>query len=310
MGEPLEIFWWTVPRDGYRWVEVDGRLYLTEGRPAGVAFMARHYQPLESEPALFMKFADVKPAAENILAFANAFGRLGVNSVLPVEHQGRKSLGAGEPLWLWEQEIEAMRRVTELWRAVRDGNVGLMKERIRATREHAAYDDGRSMAVIYSRPHDLRPELSQFVEEEDLLRPAMFYVQQEVNRRLEEHTSPRILYIREEDRLEMRVVPKNLLGALWLQFARAVDGNRDFRRCRQCGQWFAVSPSERTSREFCSNACRSKAYRERIEKALRMHAEGKPIGLIALELESDERTVVKWIEKGVQRRGQANQGER
>ena len=42
----------------------------------------------------------------------------------------------------------------------------------------------------------------------------------------------------ERARTELKLVPGSLLGGLWLQFARAIEGNRVYRECRECGRWF------------------------------------------------------------------------
>jgi len=93
-----------------------------------------------------------------------------------------------------------------------------------------------------------------------------------------------------------KVVPESLLGALWLQFALAVAGNKKYRACGACGQWFEVSPDvARTSRSYCKEACRARAYRARKDRAQAMAAEGKSIKQIAEELGSDEKTVTGWL---------------
>src|SRR5439155_5955574 len=76
-----------------------------------------------------------------------------------------------------------------------------------------------------------------------------------VNARLAAHAGARMVW-EDGGRLALRLVPATLLGALWLQFAAAVDGGHDFRACRECGRWFRLDPATaRTSREFCANAC-------------------------------------------------------
>jgi DNA-binding NarL/FixJ family response regulator len=53
----------------------------------------------------------------------------------------------------------------------------------------------------------------------------------------------------------------------------------------------------RTSRLFCSESCRARAYRERKEKAVQLAAEGKTPKEIAAELDSDVKTVKGWIKQ-------------
>ena len=116
-------------------------------------------------------------------------------------------------------------------------------------------------------------------------------MQRLVNENMREQGSPRP--IRNETR---RIPPavqhlacarrahRRCLGAV----ARAVERNNEFRRCSECGIWFELSPqTARSHKQFCSNACRTKAYRKRQAEAARLHGEGLALEDIARELESD-----------------------
>jgi hypothetical protein len=85
-------------------------------------------------------------------------------------------------------------------------------------------------------------------------------------------TTARLLWNHQHTRQELCFVPQYLLGAIWLQFAVAVDGNKGYRNCRQCGRWFEVSPrAGRTDKIFCRGACRSQASRQRRQPAVELH---------------------------------------
>jgi hypothetical protein len=96
---------------------------------------------------------------------------------------------------------------------------------------------------------------------------------------------------------KLHIVPTNLHGAMWLQLAQALEDNKSYRRCKICSRWFELSPETgaRTSRHYCSDACRSRAYRSRKERARKLHAKGTAIRKIAEELGSNVETVKKWI---------------
>jgi hypothetical protein len=58
--------------------------------------------------------------------------------------------------------------------------------------------------------------------------------------------------------------PENLLDALWLQLAIALDRSESLQACVECGKWFAIKSGRgRSDKEFCSDACRMRAYRRR-----------------------------------------------
>lgn len=284
------IFRWEVPEGGFRWVEAhecdwqnphqsmqaQRERWLTDMIPVGRRYSRRRYGPLEEFPALFRTFADTPVTEEGVLRFANPYGRLGMERsiLVPDERPSDRDgvMGSGERLHTWIDQIHAMQRALEIWDALDPPNVSKLQECIRL--EHrpsggvgATYRDNRDGGLFTHLICDSEgehPDLSDFIRPPDVLRPALFFVQQIVNARLKAHASPSLLYTPEQDRLRLHIEPKNLLGCLWLQFARAIDGNRRYERCRECGRWLEISlDAYRTSRKFCSNACRSKNYRDR-----------------------------------------------
>ena len=65
----------------------------------------------------------------------------------------------------------------------------------------------------------------------------------------------------------LRMVPHDLLSAMWLQFALAVEGNRNYEPCDECHSWMEIAPgSGRPDKKFCSSACSMRAYRKRKKK--------------------------------------------
>ena len=76
----------------------------------------------------------------------------------------------------------------------------------------------------------------------DLVKPALHYVQSTINEQLEGRASPRLLWDAKRERLGLYIVPDGLIGALWLQFARAVERDSKFRQCAECGIWFELAP--------------------------------------------------------------------
>jgi hypothetical protein len=134
----------------------------------------------------------------------------------------------------------------------------------------------------------------------DRVGPALHCMQDLINQHLHHRASPRLLWEESRDRLGLYIVPEGLIGALWLQFARAVERDARFRQCAECTTWFEVSPGRgRTDKQFCSTACRTKAYRKRQAEAARLHGQGRSVEDIARELESDPETVRGWIERKV-----------
>jgi hypothetical protein len=94
---------------------------------------------------------------------------------------------------------------------------------------------------------------------------ARCYVQVVLNERIEKLVAPRLLWNNPDfTHLQLHIRPNSLLGALWLQFVQAVNGNKKYRRCQECGAWFVLDPATaRKSRLFCSDLCRNRAFRRK-----------------------------------------------
>jgi hypothetical protein len=82
-----------------------------------------------------------------------------------------------------------------------------------------------------------------------------------------------------------------------MQFANAVEGGKEYRRCDTCKTWFEASAHARAGAKFCRNACRFRAYRIRQAKAREFYAQGVTVSDIATRLNSDDETVKGWLSK-------------
>jgi hypothetical protein len=211
-----------------------------------------------------------------------------------------------------------MRFALTLWDAIRSKDVGRLRRFILfqegsdrtcgfVYRSSEEVGDGYEIALIDERAHDIPVEARALAVPANVTHLARVVVQKLVNEQLWSHTGPSLLFeSRKKDNLNLRIVPKNLMGAMWLQFARGIDGNKDYHRCRTCGKWFEISlEANRPTRLFCKDACRYKFYRERIAAAQKLHLEGVSIEAIAQHLETDTATVEGWIVRPAPRKGRA-----
>jgi hypothetical protein len=322
---PLQ-FPWHVAQGGYRWREsrpIGGddqsrRMFLTDGRPIGAqGHRVRSYQPLSAFSGLFRMFAGLAPAPEPIKGFADRFGPLGGNLVchIPLHDQATakgSSLGTGEAMGSWVREILIMQHAIDLWESARQGDVERLGriifwepdgsgvqidthpelERGEMPERPAQVDRGWIAAT-----HIGDDVLGRFVPG-DLIKPALHHLQSVINEQLHRRASPRLLWDANRERLGLYIVPAGLIGALWLQFARAVERDSQFRQCAECGIWFELARgTARSDKLYCSTPCRTKAYRKRQAEAVRLRGEGHSIEDIARELESDPDTVRGWIER-------------
>jgi hypothetical protein len=305
-------FWAEVAANGYEWTRAslwqapwlrteapaEEGVFLTER--AGGRAEGKQYDPLRDRKyaGLFRQFADVPPTREGVQAFANQYGLLGCGPLLLLA-PGR--VRQGETLDTWQAEITAMHRVLTLWNLLERGNEEGLRRYIRWEK------DGK---VVYeSQSKEWTLDGFSF-RSPDVVQPALTFIALEVNKRL----SPSVVMEPEQEpptcrvtpslalltgnRLQIRITPDNLLGALWWQCAQAIDGHRSYRRCDQCGTWFEVAPqAEKRNRLFCSDACRVKAYRLRQEEARKLHSQKVSLKEIAKRLGTDTTTAKGWIKR-------------
>jgi hypothetical protein len=276
---------------------------------------AAAYNALRSHSGLFMSLAKSARDPAGIKSFFDRFaqrqwGRRGPWPV-PSEELPSTLGGSHQTLEKWARQAREMERLTDLWEWVK-------KQDRLALRDHIQWREyeGKRQVLYdpreYVRPRgqrhaaedrpeviaspEVRPEWLDVFVPGDVALPAAAFLQAKINEHLTGGVRLGMLYDVDGGRLRLTAVPKDLLTALWLQFAHAVDGVKDFGQCRECGAWFELSPEvARTNRRFCSDACRLRRYRQRQGRARSMHAEGVPLDVIAEELESDVATVNRWI---------------
>jgi hypothetical protein len=314
-------FAWEVTKGGYTWIQaeasplrdveedVEETEFLTDGVSLGGRWERKRYTPLQTYTGLFLTFAATSPTKDGIQAFASEYGPLGgdvsIPIVLPTKQEGR-----GETLAAWYSEMVDMYQTVTLWKMVKGNDLRNLKKYIQwSGSEAVGYDSHPDLPRDQPPPageihvragiatqHE--PDLLARFRPGDLVQPALHYIQSVVNRHLQGRVSPRLLWKRESTWPVLSFVPGSLIGALWLQFAQTINGKTDHRECAQCRRWFEVSPTvARKSRLFCSNACRSRAYRHRQEEARRLHTCGLSLKEIARQLGTNTATAKGWIKR-------------
>jgi hypothetical protein len=159
-----------------------------------------------------------------------------------------------------------MARLVRLWTAAKEGDLGPLRKVIKWSNTGVAYAEGQHRMTIASINH--QPDLIARFRSGELSKPAMHVVQSGINEQLKGRISPRLLWD-DTGRLALHHVPADLLSAMWLQFALAVDGDRQYTQCEDCRKWFAVATpgAGRKDKQFCSSACRARKWRQdRLEK--------------------------------------------
>jgi hypothetical protein len=294
-----------------------------------IATRSRWYCPLREQPALFRKFADTPATFAGIVNFANLYGNLGGGEhVTQIGGTGERvgEMFRAEPVTQWLEHLLSMRQAVNLWDLAAAGDRATLGTLLRWDGDSLIYEprydwkfpvsiDEHSKRWIREPPglHHRHPELSQepvVVLREDRSRGqierlqgdvvgfALLTMTQIVNCWLWRGPGLRLGENLRSGRPALHYWPLNLASALWLQLAIAVSEDRRFRVCKECKEWFEIPlRGARISREYCSNACRSKAYRDRQERARQLHVQGKSLKEIARDFSTDVKTVRAWVSK-------------
>jgi len=266
MTRDLFFFWWHVDTAGYvaeRRIPTEDEEQLVIIRRPSVELGRSSYRPIREETGLFRIFAnlDYEDSAQ-ITEFANSYGLLGEGVFIDPEG-GQGALEGGELFRTWAKEIDHMQRALRLWDCVQARDNESLKQYIHweGTRS-VEYQKGRTRIVIANEDSN-REYLDRFPPG-DVSIPAERLVQTVINKQIDGRVSPRLLWDEGGTKLRLYLVPKNLVGAMWLQFSQAVDGNIQFLVCPECEKPFAVNKSARGKpRIYCSASCRSRAHHKR-----------------------------------------------
>ena len=223
------------------------------------------YPLRELKGRLHREFARTPPTLEGIKKFADEFGLLGgdIGETPVVDVGGPHSpIGPGEGFSDWAVEISRMAEAVEFWDLARKNDTKRLSDLIHWREDSVAL----KLAIGYRRiaASNFRTDLFEQVQPGDLVEPAMFVVQEIVNDHLSNkaRAGPRLLWDVKQRTLSQRVTPRALIGAIWLDFLLAIDGNTDYRPCLRCDAPFPVTPKGQR-RKFCSDRCRVAHHRKK-----------------------------------------------
>lgn len=282
---------WGVRKGGYRWAEEDeinqkGLIgLLGEVQPVSAPCLVpvidvdeERYNPL-SHPTLFGEFADVPPSRDEILAFANRYGFL------------RASL-FGESLKDWSSQIRLLAQTVLMWEWWRERDVNTLSRSIEWQDGKLVlrdiYGGGRLFGeptapntfpepedrIVFFTPDEYSAAYSNWIRNpsgptptlglrgsfagEDVLGACLRLISLQISAQLDDQIETAF---NNSDGIIFR--PKSLLGAMWLQFAEAVAGRQEYKRCEKCKRWMLKFNAKGKERKFCSNACKQAVKNKR-----------------------------------------------
>jgi len=273
----MTSFAWKVAEAGYQWKRsIRSRQHLYERNVPGGGF--RIYHPMTDTPGLFREFVNLG-GKEDIVEFANKYGVLFDRYSLDdgIGDKGKYwSIGAhnGTSLAVWGQEIADMSVLVAIWDSITSERISDLK-RIIFWKEK---DGERGVEYKIETPKHITSEWLALpgaphpFGEGDLLLPARYALRREINKRLSDEfndsdvnkiaCAPRLVW-NPDGSQALAIMPPNLLGAMWLQFAQFASGRYQLKTCPGCGKYFQAGEGapRRADAITCSDKCRQRKKR-------------------------------------------------
>lgn len=277
---------------------------------------------------LFLRFLAHDGSEESIARFASTCGSLTAGDILWIHSSNRAQ--SGERVRLWRDEILDMRLAFALWCAVGETDDAALKEHVQFASSKAGLSatirrecsvregcDRKTFSVL--DPRDATAPRAEWLKDGDYRLAATFAVQDLVRQRLRQWVQPTMVFDpafedatatalrpRRAARLPLglRLIPRNLLGALWLQLAQAIECGTEYRKCAGCSKRMEISLEvHRSSRRTCSGRCREAVRRGRADEARVRRAGGAPLRSIAKTMGASLAQVREWTKKPKRPRG-------
>ena len=234
---------------------------------------------------------------EHYIAFANKYGLLGDAQCHYIERSPgpRRYDRLAEPLEVRSRETAAMACAIGLWDSCKTGDTEQIWFWVSQSLSHYEFsfpqagpniDYARRNVTIHADPFmqisgarsDLEragykwssPNFDNFWgaykrhNHPPLYDVAAGKLMRLVNYKLTPRVGPRLYWSPDASGLEGHNSPIDLLGAMWYLLFDAICNNVHHKLCAVCGNPYEVSMvGSREDRQYCSNACRMKKYRQR-----------------------------------------------
>lgn len=280
----VDFQWWRMAEG--RWIGPKNQRLLA-GHPADDG-----YQPLKSEPALFRKFTDQRDTEGAFAEFAARYGDLdGGGAVVVGDHIATaEEMASNDPflvysegrsLQIWRGHRQMLAFAVRLWDAINEGRADELIGTDLLVKPYDSLVEPGKPAPKYmvwtrtaSAQHDLGLTTPKtFDEQFEPATPLMKASLPEMAARaaLANLVSEMCANVRvvmrvtsaQPDGLRLTFEVRSLIAAMWLQFALAVDGQREYRPCPVCGDWWDATEA-RSDRKTCSDRCRKRMHRQTV----------------------------------------------
>ena len=251
-------------------------------------------KPLRDVPTLALKFRDLGAVDGNWVAFADAYGLLGLD---PVE--------GGELYDEWGEQIQAVGKVFMFWEIHEERMpweharhfvddvpriVKLPPERVAEVAVKTTTDGQRYLDLDNPDWHEFPRETSEpsLRERLDAMAPARRrkVLRPWLRQKIAEVVEPNLYkycghgfaFSSSGEAAWITQQPRSLLGAIWLQVLWHLTGKEQYRECLRpgCGKWFATDTTKAGRQKwYCGQTCTHAVWKSRNPGGKRQGRKGR-----------------------------------
>ena len=236
-----------------------------------------------------MEFARLKTTPQAVLEFANRYGGLNYQNDGVRENRMEISPKA-ESFADWESEILTIRQLLELWQMASTLDYSNLSNYVRWTAHGIEIRDiynpmTRNNRTSFLISTENLPLLKSGAESNGFIylpvtektfsgfkksepsRPILYFIQHITNYKMKGLVKPQLMLDDHENKMNLKLKPCSFIGALWLQCVMALNDRKVYANCSTCHKWFEVPHNVvNKGKKYCTDACKSRAYRKRKKK--------------------------------------------
>lgn len=230
--------------------------------------------PFESKIPLAWEYVKKPLTAQTVRDFANQWGLVsgdypGTRAIRDPSNQRRKMTVCAEHASIWSMIHWMDEPIVMLWIAIQHFNKRDLETYVGYVLKRAFGNKLQKLISTHKRgtllPEDEVAKLYMTsIGNRDIHGLARAMLADMLNSNIESNVTSQIVWDSKAERFRLEFAPRNLSGAMGLQLMMAITRSADFKPCVVCGRWMEVAGGGK--KEYCSDACRMKAYRQRKPK--------------------------------------------
>lgn len=285
-------FYWARPVEPPVWITAKSGSEVLRMTLASPDRPIKRYEPLKVESGVWLQLSEIGAEEDvalqklKIASFAESYGPL--HTLIPPHNPKSppSRVVIGESLLGWQRDSRDLHQCVRDYREANENPEGARQRSLEWLRRVGGEFSQRAMLAWES------------LTIEQLKVRNLQNVLQQVNNSLSRFKVEFGLSLDERTlAVRMDIIPTSLLGCIWLQFARAIEGDKVYHQCENCKKYFEVGSNQtgRSDKRFCTPTCKANAHRKLKQEIVELHAQGVSVREIAKRTGKDIEKVKEWV---------------